>query len=151
MPLVPVTEATFPTWEARLQRLTADTTRLWGSMDSTQMLNHVRSLVLISLEQNKEKDFSNALTRSALVKYLLITIPWPKGKIKAPVRLQVGDPAEFAEELELLKASLREFTAAEAAEPGRLTRSPMVGPVPLSYWAKLHGKHLDHHLRQFGA
>ncbi len=152
MPILPLTESNLTHYRDRLSALEADTPRLWGSMSPAEMLNHVRCLILVSLGQQEFPDVSNVLTRSGPVKFLLLAAPWPKGKIKAPLKLQVGDEAgSFEAELGLLQDALHEFARATHENPNRMGRSPFLGPVPLSYWAKLQGKHLDHHLRQFGS
>jgi hypothetical protein len=36
------------------------------------------------------------------------------------------------------------------ADPNRRTLDPWLGMIALREWSKVHGLHLDHHLKQFG-
>lgn len=119
-------------------------------MSVQEMLNHVRLLMETSLGERTLRDVSNPLSRLGIVQNLMLLMPWPKGKIKAPIKLLDDEVGSFAEERAKLVAVIQRFAAAVAQEPGRLVASPLMGPVTLAFWSRLHGKHVDHHLRQFG-
>lgn len=151
MKALPLTGKAFGSYAARLNQLTLDSARQWGSMNVVEMLNHLRHLVEVSLDQRTMADFSNVITRTRLVRWLIIdALPWPKGKIKAPVKMIDEDLGTLEVERDKLFAAMKLFAAAEDADSRRQVRSPFLGPIALKDWSRLHGKHLDHHLRQFG-
>ena len=49
------------------------------------------------------------------------------------------------------RKAMEQFVDALDGEPDRIAVHPAFGDLTLRKWAKLHGKHFDHHLRQFGA
>jgi len=57
---------------------------------------------------------------------------------------------DFATEQQRLLASVDRFSA---GGPAQFTTYPhtFFGPMTPAEWAIMHYKHLDHHLRQFGA
>jgi len=151
MKLVPLNGANLSHFEKRCAAVSESSNRKWGQMSVTQMLNHLRLLVELSLEERQLPDVSNWLSRTKFFQWAIIEImPWPKGKIKAPLTLNDPTLKPFAEEKQLFELSMKRFAEAVDSKPGRITRSPMVGPISLEKWSRLHGKHLDHHLNQFG-
>jgi hypothetical protein len=152
MKLVPLDPAGLAIYKSRFAKIAENTPRQFGKMTAGEMINHVRLLVEVSLEERELPDFSNWLSRTALFRWVLIEIlPWPKGKVKAPVDLLDPTLKSFDEEHRLLDGALERFAAAVHAQPLRITRSPMVGTITLRMWSRIHGRHLEHHLQQFGA
>ena len=152
MNLVPLDPIGLTAYKSRFAKIAENSPRQFGKMTATEMLNHVRLLVEVSLEERQLPDFSTWFTRTALFHWVLIEmLPWPKGKIKVPVDLLDPTLKSFDEERQLLVSTLERFAAAVGAQPSRITRSPMVGNITLQKWSRLHGRHLEHHLQQFGA
>ena len=134
----------------RLASLQPGATRLWGKMDSAQMLAHL----VIAMEC--------ATGERASEQSLL-------GKIVTPfIRTLVFGPRPFAKngptDPSYVVAGAREFES----EKARLTRlierfgergplgaagqvHPFFGRLSAEQWGRLTWKHVDHHLRQFGA
>lgn len=135
----------------RFQALSDSAPRRWGSMTAHQMLNHVRHLLEVALGERTMADFSNAITRNPVVRWLAIELPWPKGRINPPVKMLDDRLLPFAEERNLLIEAMGRFADSHARDPGRIVASPILGPITLDSWSRLQGKHLDYHLRQFGA
>jgi len=150
MPVLSLDVSNLTHFRQRIARLSDDSQRRWGSMDVAQMLNHVRTLILVSLEERTLPNVSNWFSRTALARWMVLAMPWPGGKIKAPIDIRDGEIASFEEERQMLEDAVVRFAERATAHPQQITISPLVGPIPLCFWAKLHGKHLDHHLRQFG-
>ena len=71
-------------------------------------------------------------------------------EIQAPAEFDAPSVGELAAERVNLSACVGRFLAAAEATPERIGVSPLFGPMPLSYWRRIHGKHIAHHLRQFG-
>jgi hypothetical protein len=135
---------------ARIKALAPDSRRLWGTMDVPTALRHLRCTVDVSLGKFMTEDKSTFLSRTFFCFLVFRVLPWPKGKIKAPGILFPAPEGALDVERQKLLAAMDEFIAAAEREPGRKTLHPMFGPQPLHYWARIHGKHFDHHFRQFG-
>lgn len=135
---------------ARIGTLRAESPRGWGKMDVAQALAHCR----IGIDAATGND---VLPRSLLAKVLgrlfrgMILSPKPFSK-NSPThpKLVISDPHDFAREQERLAASVRTFcdTGPEAAAR---YQHALVGKLTGEEWGRLQLKHLDHHLRQFGA
>lgn len=84
----------------------------------------------------------------ALIKFFVLYVPWPKNGPTNPnfvARTSHDFEAERARCLRLMKAVVDRPLDA----PG--TSHPLFGPMSSREISTLHAKHLDHHLRQFGA
>lgn len=119
-------------------------------MNALQTLNHLRQLLEVSLRTRTMPDFSNWFTRTPVARWLVLNLPWPKGKIKAPISMIDEHLESFETERAQLLGAMQAFVEAHTANPAQIVRSPFLGSIQLAAWAKLQGKHLDHHLRQFG-
>jgi hypothetical protein len=109
-------------------------------------------MIEISLGRIVLPDKSNWLTRRrGVIVFMFGYMPWPKGKIKAPPEFFAANVGEFSAERDALIASIEEFLAAVTENPQRPGRSPLLGAPPLELWRLIHGRHLSHHLEQFGA
>ncbi len=139
-------------WRARVDGLGADAQRSWGKMQPIEVLAHLRAAVRLSLGQIELPDESTALYRNALVQWFILgPMPWPKGKIQAPGDFQPTPGESFESEQAKLKKAMGRFVDTLGSDPDRATVHPAFGSLTLRKWAKLHGKHFDHHLKQFGA
>ncbi len=142
---------TLPDFEARASRITSDSQRLWGTMTAAAMFAHLTRSIELSLGEVEVPDRSNFLTRTLLRWFVFDSpIPWMRG-IKAPAVFFPAPKEELDRERARYVEALRRFVAAAEATPGRKVHSEAFGPMTLAYWGKANGRHLDHHMRQFGA
>ncbi len=112
------------------------------------MVTHLCYFMKVSLGEITPPDLSNFFTRAFGFR-LLMMVPMPKG-VKVPADLTPAPTQEMESARKELLVLIHLFTRLAADEPDRLTSNPLLGRIKLSQWAKLHGKHFDHHLRQFG-
>ena len=75
--------------------------------------------------------------------------PWPKARIKAPPEMFTSTPAGWGDDVAALHALIDR--AGKKDPTVEWAVHPMFGPVSSQEWRMLCWKHLDHHLRQFGA
>jgi hypothetical protein len=80
-----------------------------------------------------------------LVLYLL---PWPK-QVQGPLEAFRTSPAVWAEDVATLKKLVDQFIAASEDLP--CAGHPILGALNHRAWGYFSYRHLDHHLRQFGA
>lgn len=131
----------------RAQSLTAGTQPTWGKMSVDQMLHHCNLSLAESLGEYKAERSIKWIPQ-VLVRWLILNGPWGKG---APTRPDMfvaeGQRFDFAAEQKRTLDMIDRFTAFPLErEWPRSANFPMTG----KHWSQLHGRHLDHHLRQFG-
>ena len=134
----------------RLRSLRADSGRQWGQMSVAQMLSHCQRPLLVALgELPLKRNLIGLLFGRIAKKQLLSPKPWRTGMPTAP-EFRVVDAREFEREKAALSALVQRFGA---AGPQGLSTSPhpFFGPLTSDEWQMLQWRHLDHHLRQFGA
>ena len=136
----------------RIEGLDADAHRRWGKMQPIGVLAHLRAALRLSLGRITLPDQSTALFRNGLVQWLLFgPMPWPRGKIEAPSHFQPTPADSMEDERAMLRKAMEQFVEALEREPQHTTIHPAFGALTLAKWSRLHGKHFDHHLKQFGA
>jgi len=119
-------------------------------MDPAAVFAHLTRALMMSLGKLEMPDQSNIFTRT-VVKWIAFEtpLPWMRG-LKAPASFFEADPAGLEMERVRLKAAMAEFVKELEEKPTRVVNSPIFGPMTLSYWAKVNGRHLEHHLQQYG-
>lgn len=129
----------------RLNSLSGSELRLWGTMTEAQMLQHCRKQIEMALGVIPTKPMYPRpiqwLTKITFGYY----IPWPKNLVTA-TEMVVSEQSEFNSELETLSAVISKFIESEEMHP-----HPIFGNLTKEDWGLIIYKHLDHHLRQFGA
>lgn len=135
----------------RLMKIEADTKPEWGKLDPTKLMRHLRFTLEASMGEVEMKDKSNFFKRHILrILFFHLFTTWPKGKIKAPDHF-TPEPAEsFEEERHALVKAMDRFLHLYKSSPEKKTVSELLGPITVQYWARVHGVHIAHHLRQFG-
>lgn len=145
-----LTSETVEIFKNRVNQLTADSPRKWGTMSAAAMLRHLRHLLELSLSEVEVKDQSNVFTKYVVRPIAFHVLPdWPKGKIKAPDHL-TPKAEDFDQERQKLIAAFDRFVDAVSKSPDKMALHPLFGSYPIHYWAFLHGRHFEHHFRQFG-
>ncbi len=134
----------------RLDRLEADTRPQWGKMNAGQMLAHCQVPLGIALGRGAMKrSLMGRLLGRLFLRKVLGAAPFPKN-LPTDARFRIGDEREFVQERASLARLVRQFgergPAAVARDP-----HPFFGVLKPQEWSTLVWKHLDHHLRQFGA
>jgi len=76
-------------------------------------------------------------------------MPWPRGRVHtSPELLQTAPSASFESDRDELIRLIKAFADLPPESPGM---HPMFGRLSHRLWGILAWRHLDHHLRQFGA
>jgi hypothetical protein len=135
---------------ARIDSLRADSPRAFGTMSIGQMLAHCQCPLRVATgELPLKRSLVGILFGRLAKKKLLAPEPWKPGLPTAP-EFRITDARDFATEKPALRALVERFGK---AGPGGLTKAahPFFGPLTVEEWQALQWKHLDHHLRQFGA
>ena len=135
---------------ARVDKLTPESTPLWGKMTVAQMLAH--NNVGFDIANGKTPVSYNFLMRLMLKMMVKDTVvgnkPYKKNSRTAPAFV-ITDERDFAKEKAALVANFKDFHAEGAgAFEGR--ESEAFGKLSAQEWSNTYWKHLDHHLMQFG-
>ena len=133
---------------ARLRSIPPDRPGLWGRMTAPRMVCHLGDQVRCALGDIPTRVRPNFL-RNRPLRYLFVhLLPWPKGVPTVP-EMQSSVPETWKEDLESLEVLLRR--AADRGPSAPWADHPAFGPLPGREWGWIIHKHVDHHLRQFGA
>jgi hypothetical protein len=136
---------------ARLERLTADTSRRWGTMTSHEMLCHLADSFRGMMGERPVSRVQASAMKRRVMRFvaLRVPLPWPKGiRTRPEVDPKRGGtrPVAFDADRRELIALMHRFASSTA----RYTQHPMFGPMPRRDWLIWGYRHMDHHLRQFG-
>lgn len=129
----------------RLNALNGSENRLWGTMTESQMLAHCRKQIEMALGEIPTKPmFPRPIQWLSKITFGYY-IPWSKNLVTAPEMI-AKDDVLFDAEHEQLLSLITEFMEAKELFP-----HPIFGNMTKADWGLIIYKHLDHHLRQFGA
>jgi hypothetical protein len=134
----------------RLGSLVADTPARWGRMDATRMLGHLANSLEIAQGLRQAAPILPAFLFPLARLGGMLPLPIPRGLPSTAEFLAPRD-GDFGELRDLVEERLRRFHRAVLGDPLARHLHPAFGPLTRLQWATLQDRHLDHHLRQFGA
>jgi len=135
---------------ARIDTLQPATQRQWGKMDVAQMMAHCSAaLDMASGRLNPPRLFIGRMLGPFVKPIYTNEKPFSRSSPTDP-RLVVSDQRDFLREQARLKLCVRQFHDGGEAQCTRHPH-PFFGPLASPDWSRGMYKHLDHHLRQFGA
>lgn len=134
----------------RINKLTPETKPQWGKMSADQMLAHLNVAYDMSFTSKYTKP--NAVAKFFLklfVKKMVVgPKPYPKNGRTAP-QFVISGSRNFEEEKQKLIGYMEEIVNLGTAHfEGKESHS--FGPLTSNEWNVMFGKHLEHHLTQFG-
>jgi len=134
----------------RIDSLQAARERQWGKMDVAQMMAHCSAALDMACGRLNPPRILIGRILGPLVKPMYTNEkPFSKNN-PTDKKLVVSDPRDFAREQGRLKNCVREFHDGGEAKCTRHPH-PFFGKLNPADWSRGMYKHLDHHLRQFGA
>lgn len=135
---------------SRLDSLTPQTAGQWGKMNVSQMLAHCKEAFKVPLSNKKmPRSILGLLVGWMIKRKLYNEEPWKKNLPTAP-NFIIKDSREFEKEKKELMELIDLFHNGGPGKVGKFPH-PMFGTYTSEQWGKSMYKHLDHHLRQFGA
>lgn len=132
----------------RIDSLSPDSTRQWGTMTLTRTLSHMADQLHLAFGEIDIPPIGGPLSLPPLRWLVIYVLPIPKGVKTAP-RLVAGDCETVDEGKRHLLRQIKRFVDREQA--AFWAAHPLFGNLSGKDWGVLAAKHLDHHLRQFGA
>jgi Protein of unknown function (DUF1569) len=134
---------------SRMQSLSAASNARWGQMSVAGMMQHLRLSAEMAVGELKVESANKRAFQIFPLKHLILyVLPFPKGAPTAPDLLP-GASTSFDEERAALLALLERIGAGPQAGAG--PPHPLFGPMSCWEWGAVTYKHVDHHLKQFGA
>ncbi len=134
----------------RMTKLTDEHQAQWGKMNVSQMLAHCCQPFKVALSEKKlPRAFIGILFGWMVKGKLSDNTPYKQGLPTAP-NFVIKDEREFFPEKTKLIDLINEFHTKGPDRVG-LFPHPFFGRMSKEAWGKSMYKHLDHHLRQFGA
>lgn len=135
----------------RIEQLTPDSQPEWGKMNVAQMLAHccVAYELVYDNKHPKPGAFMKFLISMLAKNQVVSEKPYPKSIRTAPQFL-ITDEKEFHTEKSRLIAYL-ERTQKNGKHSFQDKESHSFGKLSAEQWNNLFYKHVDHHLKQFGA
>ena len=137
--------------QQRLSRLQPDQARQWGKMSAAQMLAHCsRGFEMAAGEIRPPRALMGRILGPVIKPMVFRDSEKMRRNAPTSKELVVEDDRDFETERKRLSGLIDRFAA---AGPAACTAHPhaFFGPLTADEWAVLMYKHLDHHLRQFGA
>ncbi len=142
----PLNKDTIERFQRRVESIPLNRRPIWGGMDATHMFAHLRRSLELAMGDYPEPDHSNWVTR-IIGKIYFSSLSWPRG-MKSPgyffPEVMEGEP-----ERRLLLENMQKFVREVHESPNRTVASPRFGPMTMTRWSKVQGRHFEHHLRQF--
>ena len=133
----------------RIDELSPTATARWGRMDCAQMLAHLTDGVRMALGELSVSGRGPAALRLPPIRHAVIHwLPFLKGAPTAP-ELIARRATDYQQECADLKHLLERLGAMEGAR--EWPEHPAFGRLNSRDWGTLVHRHVDHHLRQFGA
>lgn len=134
----------------RMRSLSASSTARWGRMTVTEMLRHLRLSAQMAVGELEVASANKRPFQMFPLKHLILyALPFPKGAPTAPELLHPGEAASFEEEREAVLTFLNRIGT--GPQEGAGAAHPLFGPLSWREWGAATYKHVDHHLKQFGA
>jgi len=133
----------------RMQSLTVSSAARWGRMNVVEMLQHLRLAGQMALGELPVASKSKRVFQVFPLKHFILYVaPFPKG---APTATELYPKAaeSFEEERALILDQLDRI--ATGPREGTGPSHPLFGPLTWREWGVATYKHIDHHLKQFGA
>jgi hypothetical protein len=133
----------------RLNALKPDAAAVWGRMSAHQMLCHCSDTARMATGERPVPVRKRSPFRTPM-KWWALYCPWPKG---VPTRRQLDQlrdgtkPQEFARD----RADLIEVLTSFSRQKDKFGMHVLFGELTTREWMRLGYRHVDHHLRQFGA
>lgn len=133
---------------ARLDRITPASPRHWGTLTPVGMLAHLSDAMRMALGELVIPPRRTPLALPPVRHAIIHWLPFPKGAPTAP-ELLARQGGDCAGEAAALRALVERFARTEQAPTSAV--HPAFGHLCQRDWGVLVHKHMDHHLRQFGA
>jgi hypothetical protein len=133
----------------RVARLSPESKGEWGKMSAPQVVCHLADSLKMALGDLPVTSRHMPIRYPPLKQFIVYVAPFPKSAPTAP-ELQVRAPGAWSADVADLQALVDRFVA-RGSESTPWVDHPAFGRLSRRAWGVLVYRHMDHHLRQFGA
>ena len=132
----------------RIDKLSPSTQRLWGRMGVAEMLAHCTMPYrqILGEQFNPPSFFMKWLVKNFFKTSMVNEVPYKKNLPTSPAFV-IREEKNFEQEKNKLLELLNRFTEKNMVNQ----EHPIFGKLTKEQWSKATWKHVDHHLKQFGA
>ena len=135
--------------KSRLKSLKPDAKRKWGKMSADQMLWHVASSLELALGRASAPPAKAPVPLpKPVLRFAVVNLPWPRGAPTIPQIVASGQH-DFEKERKRILGLIDELAKKDLSGPWPV--HAVLGEMSGLQYTRLQAKHLDHHLKQFGA
>jgi hypothetical protein len=134
----------------RVSRLTSDRAGAWGRMTPPQMVCHLAESLKMALGELRVAPKNTPIRFPPLKQLIVYWAPFPKNVPTAP-ELLARPPRDWPGDIADLQRLVDRFCARGAEPDAEWPPHPAFGALSRRAWGVLVYRHMDHHLRQFGA
>jgi hypothetical protein len=132
----------------RVARMTPDRKAQWGKLSAPQMVCHLAESLKMALGELPVEPRHLPIRYPPLKQFIVYLAPFPRNMPTAP-ELVARSPRDWQADVADLQALMNRFTPRGSA--GRWPEHPAFGRLSERAWGVLVYRHMDHHLKQFGA
>ena len=132
----------------RVAGLAWDRRAEWGKFTAPKMICHLADSLKMAMGDLKVAPKRSPIRYAPLKQLIVYIAPFPKGVPTAP-ELLAREPREWRNDAADLQGLLARAASARTTETW--PEHPAFGALSRRAWGVLIFRHMDHHLRQFGA
>ena len=132
----------------RVGALTPDRGAVWGKFTAPKMVCHLADSLKMAMGDLKVPSKHLPIRYTPLKQLIIYLAPFPKGSPTAP-QLLTRAPQEWGRDVGDVQALLARAGSARTTDSW--PEHPVFGTLSKRAWGVLIYRHMDHHLRQFGA
>jgi Protein of unknown function (DUF1569) len=132
----------------RVGRLSWERPAAWGQFTAPKMVCHLADSLRMAMGDLKVAPKKLPIRYPPLKQLIIYVAPFPKGAPTAP-ELLVREPRAWTNDIADVQALLAR--AATARTTDAWPEHPAFGRLSTRAWGVLIYRHMDHHLKQFGA
>lgn len=133
---------------SRFEKLQTGQKPKWGKMSTTQMVRHCTVPFYAAMGEFAVTHSNTFFRVWPMQKLIIHVLPWPQGAPTAP-EFVITEEGHLPELLAGLRAAVDRFVT--KGETQSFQPHAAFGPLSGADWGALMHRHLDHHLKQFGA
>ena len=132
----------------RVARVTWDRPAAWGKFTAPKMICHLADSLKMAMGDLPVASKHLPIRYPPLKQFIIYAAPFPKGAPTAP-ELLAREPRDWANDVADVQGLLARAGSARTTDTW--PEHPAFGKLSKRAWGVLIYRHMDHHLKQFGA
>ncbi len=136
---------------SRFDKLRPDTRPQWGSMSAPQMLAHIGDAMRMTIGAMRVESKGTPLRFTPIKQLVIYALPSVPRNLPTVPELKKTEPGVWSNDLRDVKELVRRAVVRYDQRAMKWPDHPAFGKMSPRAWGVVSYKHLDHHLRQFGA